>query len=450
MRLADLAVSSLTIETPSGNLCNITADDLWLQLEIVNQGEADAGQFIIEVNGNRQQVPDGLAAGKRIVIGFRGYQYRTSVRLDVTDQVKETNEANNLHVKEMAQPTRPVICFVTPTPQVAVAQPLSTLKGHTGAVTSVAFSPDGNLVASGSSDNTLRLWRVTQGVLLRTMTGHPFPILDVVFSPNGGTLATASSDGIVRVWQVSNGALLDSFTGHGGRVTSVAFAPDSRTLASGSEDYTVRLWNLVTGRLTLTIDEGMASVNCLAFSPDGNLLAWGEQDGHLRLWKVVEGAWLNIVRLSNEAITSLAFSPDGTWLATGTAQGMLYILRVADGKVVHQSSPHTQAITGLAYSPDGNWFVTASREGILRLWQVRLVQEVTLPVGTTPTPGTLPPPIATATYPPVNLQLTLSRLLRGHAGPVTSVAYSPRGNLIASGSEDQTIRLWEPPGSENP
>lgn len=162
---------------------------------------------------------------------------------------------------------------------------LRTLRGHREAVLSVAFSPDGSILASGSRDGTAKLWRVSNGALLRTLDGHESPVGSVEFSPDGSLLASASGDHTITLWRVSDGTLLRTLEGHDDWVSSVDFSPDGNLLASASDDATVRLWKVSDGAL-LQILEHNNTVYSAVFSPDGDILASGSRDGTVRLWKV--------------------------------------------------------------------------------------------------------------------------------------------------------------------
>ena len=157
---------------------------------------------------------------------------------------------------------------------------ISLITGHTEEVTSVAFSPDGRTLASGSYDNTIRLWNSETGERIRTLEGHTSGVTSVAFSPDGRTLASGSWDNTIRLWNTVTGAEKQTLTGHTGWVHSISFSPDGRTLASGSWDNTIRLWNTVTGAEKQTITGHTGWVNSVTFSPRwSDVSKWGRGHG---------------------------------------------------------------------------------------------------------------------------------------------------------------------------
>ena len=327
------------------------------------------------------------------------------------------SSASVLSVSGHQQPL-PSASSPTPTPQPTPAAPTPptpaptwlTLTGHTDGVNSVAFSRDGSLLASGSRDGTIRLWRVSDGALMRTLTGHGDWVNSVAFSRDGSLLASGSRDCTVRVRRVSDGALVHTLKGHGSGVLSVAFSPDGAWLASGSRDHTVLVWRVSDGAWRRTLTGHGDWVNSVAFSRDGRLIASGSRDCTVRVRRVSDGAWIRTLKGHADWVLSVAFSPNGSLLASGSRDGTIRLWRVSDGALVRTLTGHTDGVSSVAFSPDGRLIASGSWDGTIRLWRV--------------SDGAL---VATLT---------------GHTSSVFSVAFSPDGSLIASGSWDATIKLW--------
>ncbi|RJP38739.1 MAG: WD40 repeat domain-containing protein, partial [Phycisphaerales bacterium] len=200
-------------------------------------------------------------------------------------------------------------------------------------VESLAFSPSGRRLVLGCNDQTVRVARAKDGKLLRTMTGHTQHVTSVAYSPDGRTLASGSWDQTVRLWRASDGELLRTLPGRGGHVHSVAFSPDGQTLASGSggswgEDLTVRLWRVSDGELLRTLEGHGDWVRSVAFSPDGRTLASGGRDNSLRLWRVSDGAPLAVYdQEMGGDVPSVQYSPDAQHFAYGRADATLVVAR---------------------------------------------------------------------------------------------------------------------------
>jgi WD40 repeat protein len=162
------------------------------------------------------------------------------------------------------------------------------MTGHTDAVLSVAFSPDARTLASGNADNTIKLWGVASGQLLRTLTGYTDSVYSIAYSADGRTLASGSDDKTIKLWDVASGQLLRTvtLTGHTGYVGSVAYSPDGRTLASGSRDSTIKLWESSSGVLLRTLTGHTNWIDSVVFSPDGRTLASGSDDYTIKLGRI--------------------------------------------------------------------------------------------------------------------------------------------------------------------
>ncbi|MBT9156007.1 MAG: hypothetical protein DDT37_00982 [Firmicutes bacterium] len=244
----------------------------------------------------------------------------------------------------------------------------SVLRGHEDAVDSVSFSPDGRLLASGSKDQTVRLWEVSTGKELSILRGHEDPVSPVAFSPDGRLLASGSEDKTVRLWEVSSGKELSILRGHEWYVDSVAFSPDGRLLASGSWDNTVRLWEVSSGKELSVLRNHCNYVISVSFSPDGRLLASGSRDETVRLWEVSSGKELSALRGHEDTVTSVSFSPDGRLLASGSQDKTVRLWEVSSGKELSVLRGHERGVDSVAFSPDGRLLASGSWDNTVRLW----------------------------------------------------------------------------------
>jgi hypothetical protein len=262
-------------------------------------------------------------------------------------------------------------------------QELFSLKGHTGPVNSVAFSPDGQRLATGGGGENaqrelfgdLKLWDGHSGLALLTLKGHTGPVHSVAFSPDGQRLASGAGAyklgkpfGELKVWDARSGQeLLPLLRGHTGPVRKVAFSPYGQRLASASDDKTVKVWNARSGQELLTLKGSTAGLRSVAFSPYGQRLASAEAFGSMNVWDARSGQKVVSLGFPMFDVKSVAFSPDGQRLAsaggTDSGAGEVKVWDRRSAKELLTLRGHTQLVTSVAFSPDGQRLASASNDG---------------------------------------------------------------------------------------
>jgi len=297
-----------------------------------------------------------------------------------------------------------------------------TFVGHKGSIPSIAFSPDGRQLASGSRDMSLKLWDLSSGNELRNFAGHTGEVYSVAFSPDGRTLASASFDKTLKLWDVASGRELRTFTGHTDWVRSVVFSPDGRQLASGGGDMSLKLWDMSSGRELRSLTGHASWVTAVAFSPDGRQLASGSSDNTLKLWEAASGKELRAFKGHTNWIYSAVFSPDGRQLVSGSVDKTFKLWEVSSGKELRSFAGHASYVQSAVFSPDARYLLSGScavfnkknstcTRGSIKLWAADTGQEL--------------------------------HEFTGHTDDVGSVAFSADGRFVLSGSNDRTLKLWD-------
>ena len=251
---------------------------------------------------------------------------------------------------------------------VASREAIATLYPRSSQVTSVNYSPDGRILA-GTAGSDVNLWDVASGEVVAALRGGLYGTSDVDFSPDGTTLAAGCSDGAVRLWDVASREEIAALEGHSDWIESVAFSPDGTRLASGSSDGTAKLWDVASREAIATLTERYEgnSVYAVAFSPDGSTLAFAS-GFRVAKWDMASLEEIGIPVPHRNAVASLAFSPDGTSLASGTVNGAVWIWDIATGHIVNVA--HINRINSVAFSPDGTTLAAGTSDGKIVLWDM--------------------------------------------------------------------------------
>ncbi len=302
--------------------------------------------------------------------------------------------------------------LTTPTPR-ATTVPLHhlfTYRGHSAAVAQIAWSPDGQRIASSSSDKTVQVWSPNEVSNMFTYRGHASATRAVAWLQDGKRIASGSEDKTVQVWNANDGSNVFTYRGHTDKVWSVAWSPDGKRIASCSDDKTVQVWNANDGSNVFTYRGHSQGVYAVAWSPDGKRIASGSLDTTVQVWNANDGSNVFTYKGHSNAARSVAWSPDGQRIVSGSWDATVQVWNANDGSKPFIYREHTDQVKTVAWSPDGQWIASGSADKTARVWNASNGREV-------------------FTY-------------LGHTDTVSSVAWSPDGQRIASGSWDKTTQVW--------
>ena len=299
-----------------------------------------------------------------------------------------------------------------------------TVKAHSGWVTGVAFSSDGQRLASGSWDQTVKFWDVPTGKELSILSKKIKEVQTLALSSDGQWLAAENSNNTVTLWDASSGREVQTL--QSGRpmgpigsnwVYSIAFSPDGRWLASALDDKTIRVWDVRSGHMVRDLTSSRRTVIYAAFSPDGRWVASGDDEKSITIWDVTTGEEIRRLTGHKKAIYAAVFGPGGRWLASASADKTIKIWDISTGREIRTLTGHADSVTSLAWSADGRWLASGSWDKTIKIWDTETGQEV--------------------------------QTLTGYDHSIYTIAFDRTGRWLASGAEDGTIKLWRSNGVPN-
>ncbi|MCS5644447.1 MAG: hypothetical protein NZ807_14480 [Dehalococcoidia bacterium] len=285
-----------------------------------------------------------------------------------------------------------------------------TLEGHSDIVRSVAFSPDGKRIVSGSDDTTVKIWDAETGTSIHTIGGHSGWVMCVSFSPDGKHIVSGSDEAIVKVWDAETGTSILTLKGHSDNVNSVVYSPDGKRIASGSCDTTVGIWDAEKGTSILTLKGHSGWVMCLAFSPDGKRIVSSSADKTLKVWDAYTGSELLSLEGHPDNVNSVAYSPDGKRIVSGCYAGALKVWDAETGTEMLALKRHSGFVRSVGFSLDGKQIVSSSADKTLKVWDAYTGRELLA--------------------------------LEGHPDWNMGVSISPDMKHFVNGSRDGTLKVW--------
>lgn len=340
-------------------------------------------------------------------------------------QVIYNQDTQSHHIQSVTQPSlvpsipesKSVARSSVPSP-LPTWSPLHTLKGHSDWVSSLAITPDGETLISGSFDKSIKLWNLSTGTIIDTLSEHSKGVLTVTVSPNGQILGSGSFDETIKLWNLSTGKLIHTLKSHTGSVRSLAITPDNQTLISGSFDEMIKLWHLDTGVFLGDLAKYVEQVSAIALTSDGLTLISGCGDGLITLrqlssiGKSLEAISTYTLKSNLSSIDSLAITPDSKVLAAGCADGTIKLWSLSTLEKLSVLAAHSGPVMSVVFSVDGQTLISGGADGTSKVWHLETGQQ-------------------------------LAVLADDSGASITAVAISPDNQMIAVGGANSLVKIWQ-------
>jgi WD40 repeat protein len=305
--------------------------------------------------------------------------------------------------------------LLTPTLTTPGGSMIQTLEGHIDGVSTVAITPDGKKIVSGSADNTIRVWDLDSGKEIKKLEGYADWVTLLAITPDGKKIVSGSADNTIRVWDLDSGKEIKKLEGSSS-VYSLAITPDNKIVSTGDwNDKTIRIWDLENdGREIKKLEGHTSDIDSLAITPDGKKIVSGSADKRIRVWDVETGKEIKTLEGHMDGVSTVAITPDGKKIVSGSWDFTIRVwdLENDDGSnKVKTLEGHMDGVSTVAITPDCKRAVSGSKDNTIRVWDLE------------------------------NDGNEIKKL-EGHEGGITSIAITPDGKNIVSGSFDGTIKVW--------
>jgi WD40 repeat protein len=286
----------------------------------------------------------------------------------------------------------------------------SNLTFSANRIQSLAYSKDGKLLASGSTDNSLSLWSIQTGVEVWKRQVHEGDVNAIAISPDGSRIVTAGSDGILAISNLKDGELIYSFKEGDISINSLAFSIDGTQIAFGGDDKTIKILDLKDRTIKGLLKGHDGAVTSLAYHPDGKSLISSSSDTKVRLWDIETMAVKRTFAGNTVSVLSISISSDGRYVAAGGEDGRLWVWYISTGQLKWSSDKHESQINAVAFMKDRELIATGSEDKQARIWEVETGKNI--------------------------------RTLKEHEGTVAALSFSPDGKYLACGSGNNMIVIW--------